>query len=164
MTAAKLPTGGGEISVGAIAMDVARRSSGRVEATLAVVEELMAEDGEAAWVALNFLEDLQNATSHGTEGLLTTEELLPLRGPRTVEGWETVNRFWAAVVTWCDTVGLALESSESLRGVQNASLREIMWPTNRSLPDGRRVGLPEVIRYEKIVGVPMSAFGPHATP
>jgi hypothetical protein len=161
MAAARLPTAGGEIPVRDIAMDVVRRSSGRVAATLAVVEDLLAEEGDAARVALDFLEDLQNAASHGTVELLTTEELLPLRGPRTVDGWEKVDQFWAAVVAWCDESGVELESSESLRAVEHPGLRSIMWPSCRSLVDGRRVRLSDVVHYENATGVTMAAFGYH---
>ena len=163
MAAAGLPVAGGEIPVRDVVMDVVRRRSGRVAATLAVVEELLVEEGDASRIALDFLEDLQNAASHGTEGLFTTEELLPLRGPRTVEGWETVDRFWAAVVAWCDERGVELKSSESLRVVEHPELRSIMWPSCRSLADGRRVGLSEVVLYEKAVGAPMAGFRRHPT-
>lgn len=163
MAAAGLRTTGGEIPVRDVVMDVVRRGSGRVTATLAVVEELLAEQGDASHIALDFLEDLQNAASHGTPGLFTTEELLPLRGPRTVEGWETVDRFWAAVVAWCDETGRELKSSESLRVVEHPELRSIMWPSCRSLADGRRVGLGDVVRYEMAVGVPMAGVGHHPT-
>jgi hypothetical protein len=161
MAAAGLPTAGGEIPMRDVVMEVVRRSSSRVAATLAVVEDLLVEEGDASRVALEFLEDLQNAASHGTEGLLTTEELLPLRGPRTVDSWESVDRFWAAVVAWCDESGVELESSASLRAVEHPGLRSIMWPSCRSLTDGRRVGLSDVVRYEKATGAPMAAFGHH---
>src|SRR4051812_8555913 len=95
MAAAGLPTAGGEIDMSHVVMEVLRRSSGRVAAALAVVEDMLAEDGDASRVALEFLEDLQNAASHGVQGLVTTAELLPLRGPRTVDGWERVDQFWA---------------------------------------------------------------------
>jgi hypothetical protein len=163
MAAAGLPTAGGEIPMRDIVMDVVRRESGRVAASLGVVEELLAEDGDASQVALDFLEALQNAASHGTPGLLSTEELLPLRGSRTVAGWETVDRFWHGVVTWCDDNGVELESTETLRAVQNPRLRSIMWPSCRSLVDGRRVGLSHAVRYEKMVGVPMGGVGHQPT-
>lgn len=163
MAAAGLPTAGGEIPVQAIVMEVVRRSSTRVAATLTVVEHLLAENSDSSRVALEFLENLQNATSHRTEGLFTIEELLPLRGPRTVDGWEAVDRFWAAVVAWCDQSGVDLESSASLRAVEHPGLRSIMWPSSRSLPDGRRVRLSEVVRYEKATGTPMADFGHHPT-
>ena len=161
MAAAGLPTAGGEIPVRDVAMEVVRRRSARVAATLAVVEDLLVEEGDASRVALEFLEDLQNAASHATEGLLTTEELLPLRGPRTVDGWELVDRFWAAVVAWCDQSGVELESSASLHAVEHPGLQLIMWPSCRSLSHGRRVGLSDVVRYEKATGTPMPAFGHH---
>jgi hypothetical protein len=163
MAAAGLPTAGGEIPVRDVVMEVVRRHSGRVAATLAVVEDLLVEDDDASRVALEFLEDLQNAASHGVEDLLTTEELLPLRGPRTVGGWESMDRFWTAVVAWCDENGVELELSASLRAVENPGLRLIMSPTCRSLSDGRRVGLSEVVRYEMATGTPMTAFGHHPT-
>ncbi|MFG3604658.1 hypothetical protein [Micromonospora chersina] len=163
MAAAGLPVAGGEIPVRDVVMDVVRRRSRRVTATLAVIEELLVEEGEASRIALDFLEGLQNAASHGTEGLFTTRELLSLRGPRTVEGWETVDHFWAAVVAWCDESGVELESSESLRVIEHPELRSIMWPSCRSLADGRRIGLNEVVLYEKAVGAPMAGFRRHPT-
>ena len=162
MAAARLPTAGGEIPVRDIVMDVVARRK-RAATVLAVVEDLLAEDGDARRDALSFLEDLQNAASHGITGLLTTQELLPLRGARTVDGWETVERFWAAVVAWCDQNGVELESSESLRAIQHPELQSILWPSCRSLADGRRVGLAEVLEYEKAVGVPMDAMGHRPT-
>jgi hypothetical protein len=163
MTGAGLPTAGGEIPVQDVALHVARRDGRRVGATLAVVEELLAEPGDASRVALDFLEDLQNIASHGSADLFTVEELLPLRGPRTVEGWETVDRFWAAVVAWCDENGRELKSAGSLDVVENAALRATLWPTCRRLADGRRVGLSEVLRYEQAGGAPMAALGHHPT-
>jgi hypothetical protein len=79
-----------------------------------------------------------------------------------VDGWELVDRFWAAVVAWCDESGVELESSASLRAVEHPGLRLIMWPSCRSLSDGRRVGLSDVVRYEKATGTPMAAFGHHS--
>ncbi|MFG2044963.1 hypothetical protein [Dactylosporangium sp. NPDC048998] len=163
MAAAGLPTAGGEIPVHDVVMEVVRRSSQRIAATLVVVEDLLVEEGDMSRVALEFLEDLQNAASHGTDGLLTTEELLPLRGPRTVDGWESVDQFWATVVAWCDDNGVELESSASLRAVEHPGLRSIMWPSCRSLADGRRVGLSDVVLYEKATGASMAAFGHHPT-
>jgi hypothetical protein len=163
MAAAGLPLAGGEIPVQAIVMEVTRRSSGRVAMTLAVVEDLLAEDGNASRAALEFLEGLQNAASHRTGGLLATEELLPLRGHRTVDGWEAVDRFWAAAVTWCDESGVDLESTATLHAVENPGLRLIMWPSCRSLADGRRARLSDVVRYEKATGESMAAFGHHTT-
>ncbi|WP_091345473.1 hypothetical protein [Micromonospora rhizosphaerae] len=46
MAAAGLPTAGGEILVQDVVMDVVQRRSRRVTATLAVVEELLVEEGE----------------------------------------------------------------------------------------------------------------------
>lgn len=76
MAAAGLPTTGGEIPVRDLVMEVVRHSSGRVAATLAVAEDLLVEEDDLARVALAFLEDLQNAASHGVQGLLTIEDLL----------------------------------------------------------------------------------------
>jgi hypothetical protein len=156
MAAARLPTAGGEIPVGDIALDVVRRQSGRAAASLAVVEELLAEEGDAPQVALSFLEALQNSASHGSPDLLTVDELLPLRGPLTVTGWEKLDRFWHGVALWCDENGVELEPAGPLRGVQSPQLRSITWPSSRSLADGRRVRLSDVLRYEKGVGTPLA--------
>jgi hypothetical protein len=48
------------------------------------------------------------------------------------------------------------EISVELRGVDNRHLRAIMWPSTRSLADGRRVGLAEVVRFELATGTPIS--------
>jgi hypothetical protein len=126
MAAARLPTAGGEIPVGDIALDVVRRQSGRAAASLAVVEELLAEEGDAVQLALSFLEALQNSASHASPDLLTVDELLPLRGPLTVAGWEKVDRFWHGVGLWCDENGVELKPGGPLRGVQSPQLRSIM--------------------------------------
>jgi len=159
MASAGLPTAGGQLPMGDIAMEVVRPRGGRVAAVLAVVEDLLAEEGDASTVGLSFLESLQNVASHGVEGMLTTQELLPLRGPRTVAGWDVVDRFWADVVAWCDESGVELEPSESLRTVENPRLRSILLPSCRSLADGRRVDLADVVLYEKAVGVQMGGSG-----
>ncbi|MFB9184764.1 hypothetical protein ACFFX1_42145 [Dactylosporangium sucinum] len=158
MKAAKLPTAGGELPLDEIAADVLRRPGKQAAAVLAVVEELCADEPK---VAMSFLEDLQNIASHGAGELLTAEELLPLRGPRTVEAWETVDRFWAKVVAWCDETGVTLESSDSLRRVEDPRLLAILRGTYRSLPDGRRVGLTDVLHFEKVVGEGMPVVGFH---
>ncbi|WP_327001990.1 hypothetical protein OHA72_43750 [Dactylosporangium sp. NBC_01737] len=160
MAAAGLPTGGGAVPMMDLVMEVAPRRNARITAVLAVVEDLLAQPGDAQIVALKFIENLQNAASHGTDGLLTVEELLPMCGPRTVEGWETANRFWAAVVAWCDANGQQLETSASLDVVQHQGLRSLLWPTTRRLPDGRRVDLSHVLLYEKATGTPITAFTP----
>src|SRR4051812_21082802 len=88
MAAAGLPTAGGEMAVPAVVMEIAGRGRARAAATLDVAEDLLGEPGDATDVALDFIEDLQNVASHRVDGLLTAEELVPLRGPRTVAAWE----------------------------------------------------------------------------
>ena len=62
------------------------------------------------------------------------------------------------MVAWCDANGVDLKSSESLRTVQHPKLRSIMLLTSRSLTDGRRVRLSDVLLYEKTIGEPMPGF------
>jgi hypothetical protein len=162
MTAARLPTAGGPIPVRDVAIDVLGRNSRRVPDVLAIVEELLAEGDDAGQVALDLLEDLQNAASHGTDGLLTTSHLLPLCGPLTLASWEMIDQFWSGVVAWCDANGVELESAESLRVIEHPALRSIMLPMSRTLPDGRRVSLSEVVRYEKAVRLSMTGSRPHS--
>jgi hypothetical protein len=162
MTAARLPTAGGPIPVRDVAMDVLGRNSRRAPAVFAVVEELLSEGGDISWVALDFLEDLQNVASHGTDGLLTTSHVVPLCGPLTLAAWAMIDRFWSDVVVWCDANAVELESAQSLRVFEHPALRSIMLPLSRTLPDGRRVGLSEVVRYERAVGLFMTGSGPHS--
>ncbi|GIF83430.1 hypothetical protein Cba03nite_47790 [Catellatospora bangladeshensis] len=156
MAAAGLPTAGGEIGMPDIAIEAARSGSGRVAACLTVVEELLAEEGDAPYAALKFLEALQNVASHGVPQLVSTEELMPLRGPRTIAGWAQVEHFWQDVVDWCDGNGVDLQESEPIRGIDNQRLRSLVWPAVRTLPDGRAVDLSHVVQYELAVGVPMA--------
>nr|BFE58034.1 hypothetical protein GCM10020063_025600 [Dactylosporangium thailandense] len=156
MAAAGLPTAGGAIPVPDVVMEVLRREGGRIAPALAAAEDLLGGDEVAQREALRFVEGLQNAASHGSADLLSTDELLPLRGPRTIAAWAAIERFWAAVVAWCDEQGHELDSSESLRVVQNPRLRGIVWPGCRSLPDGRLVLLAEVLRYELATGESMA--------
>ncbi len=139
----------------AIAMEVARRDNGRAAACLRVVEDLLAEQGDGPLTALKFLEALQNTTSHGVVGLFTTEDLLPLRGPRTVAGWMQVERFWQAVVTWCDQDSIDLHASAPIRTIENRRLQSIVWPSGRTLADGRMVDIAHVLQYELAVGASM---------
>jgi hypothetical protein len=67
-----------------------------------------------------------------------------------------VDRFWADVVAWCDQNGMELGSSTSLDAITNPELRLHMWPSYRSLPDSRRVGLTHAVRYEKATGRSMT--------
>lgn len=152
MAAIGLPTAGGELPVRTIVMEVATRSQARAGAALAVVEDLLGMRDDAVQVALDFLEDLQNVASHRLEGLITAELLLPLRGPRTVTAWQSVDRFWSDVAAWCDQNDIELKSSASLHTIENSQLRLHMWSSYRSLPDHRRVGLAHAIRYEKATG------------
>ncbi|MEU8004412.1 hypothetical protein AB0B66_24920 [Catellatospora sp. NPDC049111] len=155
MAAAGLPTAGGEIKMPAIAMEVARRDGNRAAACLRVVEDLLAEQGDGPHTALKFLEALQNTTSHGVPELLTAEELLPLRGPLTVAGWAQVERFWNAVIVWCEQNDVDLHKSAPFRTVENQRLRSIVWPSGRTLADGRVVTIAQVVLYEKAVGATM---------
>ncbi|GAA3220471.1 hypothetical protein ACFO1B_17320 [Dactylosporangium siamense] len=160
MAAAGLPTAGGPIPMPDLAMEVTRRGNGRIGRVLAVVEELLAAGGDDEIVALRLIEEVQNVLSHGSEGFLTTADVLPLRGLRTVEGWETADRFWAAVVDWCDVNAVELKPAAALDVIQHPALRATIWPTCRRLADGRRVDLADVLQYEKATGIPMTAFRP----
>jgi hypothetical protein len=162
MTAARLPTAGGPIPVRDVAMDVLGRNSRRAPAVLGVVEDLLAEGDDISWVALDFLEDLQNVASHGMDGLLTVSQLEPLCGPRTLAAWAMIDRFWSDVVAWCDANAVELESAQSLQVFEHPSLRSIMLPMFRTLTDGRLVGLSDVVRYERAVGLFMTESGPHS--
>lgn len=163
MAAAGLPTAGGKIPLADVVMDVLRRRSERVARTLAVVEDLLAEDGTASRIAVDCIENMQNVASHGAEDLYVVEDLLPLRGPRTVTAWQAVDQFWDAAVAWCDENGVELTSSESLRAIRHPSLRAIMWPACRSLPDGRQMGHSDVLRYELAADAPMGGVGHGST-
>lgn len=161
MAAAGLPTGGGPVPMLDIVMDLVQRGPGRIAAVLDAAEDLLGGPADAQHAAVDFIEALQNTLSHGSDGMPTAAEVLPLRGPRTVASWEAVDRYWATVVDWCDATATELESAESLDVVNHRGLRTIIWPTCRRLPDGRRIDMSHVLLYQQATGEPMVASGPH---
>ncbi len=161
MAATGLPTGGGPIPIPAVVMELVERERRRTAKVLAVAEDLLGEredDGHST--AVDFIEALQNTLSHGSPGILTAAEVLPLRGPRTVAAWEAIDRYWASVVDWCDANAVDLESGASLDVVEHQGLRAILWPTCRRLPDGRRIDASHVLQYQKATGVPLTVPEP----
>lgn len=160
MAAAGLPTGGGPVPMLDIVMDLVQREQGRIAAVLAVAEDLLAGPADARHAAVDFIEALQNTLSHGSKGMLSAADVLPLRGPRTVASWEATDRYWATVVDWCDANAVELESGESLDVIDHQGLRTIMWPTCRRLPDGRRIDVSHVMQYQNATGVPLRASDP----
>jgi hypothetical protein len=125
-----------------------------MDATLAVAEELLAEEANYDFVMM-LLEDVQNLVSHRLEIFLSPAEVAAL-GPRYRVCWRTLKDFWAAVAAWCAEALPPLQSSEQILSVQNSS--RLLWTGNRTQLDGTKVGLAEAVRYEQAVGVSIPGF------
>jgi hypothetical protein len=141
----------------AAAFRAGHREAGTAEAALAVVEELIIADANYDLV-LAFVEDLQNLASHGLDGFLTAEEVVPLLGPRAAVCWTTVGDFWERVRVWSLANLPPLEPIAPILAVQNEDLRTMLWTSNRSLPDGEKLGLAHAVRYEKAGGDPLPGY------
>jgi hypothetical protein len=93
-----------------------------MDATLAVAEELLAEEANYDFVMM-LLEDVQNLVSHRLEIFLSPAEVAALLGPRCRVCWRTLKDFWAAVAAWCAEALPPLQSSEQILSVQNEQLQ-----------------------------------------
>ncbi|WP_394620569.1 hypothetical protein JNUCC0626_16110 [Lentzea sp. JNUCC 0626] len=128
-----------------------------------VAEKLLADDANHGLVA-ELVEDFQNLASHGLEQVLTTQEIRMALGPRTLDVWDEVERFWTDVAHWRRGTGEPMRHNADVLSVENEALRSQLWTSNRSLGDGTRVGLPEAVLFEKSGGEPISSRGRAASP
>ncbi|MER7669349.1 hypothetical protein ABTY61_12880 [Kitasatospora sp. NPDC096128] len=140
-----------------VAFRVARRDHGGAAEVLAFVEELLADEAEYVF-AVTFLEDVQNLVSHGLDTFRSPEETRLLLGPRSAACWDTVAGFWAEVADWRATNGKPLDSSAAMLSAENEQLQLLLWTSNRTLPGGEKLGLADVVRYEKAVGSPLPGY------
>ncbi|WP_459648556.1 hypothetical protein [Kitasatospora sp. Ki12] len=140
-----------------VAFRVAQRDCGATAEVLVVVEELLKDEAEYEFV-VTLLENLQNLVSHDLDTFRSPGEIRLLLGPRSAICWDTVTGFWAAVADWRVGTGAPLESAATLLGVQNESLRMLLWTANRTLPTGEKLGIADAVRYEKAVGSPIPGF------
>ncbi|MFJ9953359.1 hypothetical protein [Kitasatospora sp. NPDC091207] len=140
-----------------VAFRAARRDCGATAEVLVVVEDLLKDEAEYEFV-VTLLENLQNLASHGLDTFRSPDEMRLLLGPRSMICWDTVTGFWAAVADWRVGTGAPLESAAALLGVQDESLRMLLWTTNRTLSTGEKLGIADAVRYEKAVGSPIPGF------
>ncbi|WP_344445380.1 hypothetical protein [Kitasatospora nipponensis] len=140
-----------------VAFRAAQRDCGATAEVLVVVEELLKDEAEYEF-AVTLLENLQNLVSHDLDMFRSPDEMCRLLGPRSAICWDTVTGFWAEVATWRVGTGAPLESATTLLGVQNESLRMLLWTANRTLPTGEKLGIADAVRYEKAVGSPIPGF------
>ncbi|MFD4669508.1 hypothetical protein ACFWNN_07200 [Lentzea sp. NPDC058450] len=123
-----------------------------------VAEKLLADDAHRPLVA-ELVEDFQNLASHGLEQIRTAQEIRMALGPRTLDVWDEVERFWTDVARWRRGTGEPMRHNADVLSVENEALRTQLWTSNRSLGDGTRVGLPEAVLFEKTGGEPISSRG-----
>lgn len=123
----------------------------------AVAEKLAAAEVNHELVA-DFVENIQNATSHGLPQLHDQDSVLGLLGPRCRKYWDAADTFWTAVAEWRVGTGEPLQASADLFQIENEQLRATMWTSARSLGDGTRVGLADAVRFEKAGGEPIPGY------
>jgi hypothetical protein len=134
-----------------VAYRAARVDDERLEAVLGLTEELLA-DGDNYEFVLDLVENLQNVVSHGLPGYRTPDSVESLLGARSRACWSLLDGYWTTVATWRETVEPQLHPAADMLVIQNPALQAIRWTSERSLPTGRRIGLPDVIRYQKAGG------------
>ncbi|MFB7381190.1 hypothetical protein ACFC6U_10345 [Kitasatospora purpeofusca] len=109
--------------------------------------------------AVRVLENVQNLVSHGLDEFRSPEDIRPLLGPRSAICWDTLNGFWNDVAEWRLHNGVPMESSAPILAVENEELRLLLLTSNRTLPTGEKLGIADVVRYEKAVGASLPEFG-----
>ncbi|WP_344285858.1 hypothetical protein, partial [Streptomyces hebeiensis] len=134
-----------------VAFRAAQRDCGATAEVLVVVEELLKDEAEYEF-AVTLLENLQNLVSHDLDMFRSPDEMCGLLGPRSAICWDTVTGFWAEVATWRVGTGAPLESATTLLGVQNESLRMLLWTANRTLPTGSTPGGSTKSRIDRSCG------------
>ncbi|GAA4974271.1 hypothetical protein GCM10023205_46100 [Yinghuangia aomiensis] len=137
-----------------VAFRTVRRDNGALAGVLAVLEEELAGESEYE-LAVSFLEDLRNLSSHDLAVMRSSEEVRLLLGPRSTVCWNTVGGFWTEVARWCARTDRALEPMARFLDVDNPQLQALVWTGSRTLPGGERLGLAEALLFEKNGGTPI---------
>ncbi|MFJ4795785.1 hypothetical protein [Kitasatospora purpeofusca] len=140
-----------------IAYRAAQRDHPSTAEILAVGEEALVDEAGYAF-AVRVLENLQNLTSHGLDEFRSPEDIRPLLGPRSAICWDALTGFWNDVADWRRHNGAPLKSSAPLLAVENEELRLLLWTSNRTLPTGEKLGITDVVRYEKAVGASLPEY------
>ncbi|KJY25435.1 hypothetical protein [Streptomyces sp. NRRL S-495] len=120
--------------------------------------ETALEDENGYAFAVGVLENLQNLASHGLDAFRSPEDIRPLLGPRSAICWDSLTDFWHDVADWRLHNGAPMESSAPLLAVENEELRLLLWTSNRTLPTGEKLGIADVVRYEKAVGASLPGY------
>jgi hypothetical protein len=115
---------------------------------LQVAESLLTSgDPTSKRLAVDFLEDLQLLASYPDVALDVTDAEAALPDAcRTT--WESIDRTWRQV--WAG-LGPGSETSLTLakyEAIVSPAVRRLVHTTYRVMPDGRFVGVPEVVRWE----------------
>lgn len=141
-----------------VAFRTTTQDSTNLGRVLTVVEELLTSEENYEFV-LALLEDMQNLTSHKLEAFSRPEHVATQLGPNGRAVWATLTGFWESVAEWCTSeAGLTLEPSEKLLSIQNEQLRTLLWTSNRTLPDGTKLGIAHALRYEKAGQPPIPGY------
>ena len=112
-----------------------------------------ATPGERTAFGVEFLETVQNLVSHPDSGVdpAAVRERL---GPATRRLWDELDAHWTKVADWVDAGGRSDKAltAEQVHGVTDGPLYGLIRGNNRTLPDGRVVGLADVGRHLTATG------------
>lgn len=124
---------------------------------LGAIEELLADEADHEF-AVTALECVQNLVSHGLPGIVPARDAEAALGPRSAVCWRALADFWAEVAAWCADSGRPPKAADELLRIEHPQLRLLLWTSNRSLADGRRIGLADAVHFEKAVGSAVPGF------
>ncbi|MEU9133616.1 hypothetical protein AB0D08_36940 [Kitasatospora sp. NPDC048540] len=134
-----------------------RDEGGSLGRMLGAVEELLADEADREF-AVTALECVQNLVSHGLPDVASARDAEAALGPRGAACWRALADFWTAAAAWNADSGREPKAAAELLTVENPQLRLLLWTSNRSLPDGRRIGLADILRFEQTTGSAVPGF------
>lgn len=113
----------------------------RAEAALALDRQALSE-----FVAIGLFEGLQNVASHPDVDL-DLDEIVAGLGPSSLVHWAAVIALWNDVAAQVDFAAPTRMTAEQYAAVDDAELRAVLQGIYRRMPDGRYVGLADVLPY-----------------
>ena len=120
-----------------------------LSATLEAAEHLLsrrASDPEGAHVAWDFIEDLQLLASF-PDTALRPVDVEPLLGPLGRSQWDTLDEQWQTVAASL-SVSASDMTLDRYRTLSDPRVIRLFRSTYRVMPDGRMVGLSDVLKWE----------------
>jgi hypothetical protein len=104
-------------------------------------------DADAVELAtLGVIEPLANICSHADVGA-SSAQVVELLGDAAVQAWADNDELWREARRW-RADGARTMSDADYAGIDNVHLRRYVQGNYRRMPDGTRVSVPDVLRYQ----------------